>query len=1437
MSLTEKEQLQHLFDQIKLNNEVRKLFSNGKLNQVIVSKKEHSWCFKIEVEKIISPEITLQLQQQLSKAFTNIANTKITFNTLSKTFDESMINGYWHIILSESNLNPALKQQMMSNTSLNMISVDECTINVGSQIVAQKITEDVLKNLQTVYQQYGFSKIEFSYKQSEELAQKITEKVAQHHAKANENLQKAILASEQAKPKAANDGVALTLGRKINPESEITRLEDIDSEENRVIVEGYIFNSEVRELRSGRKLMTVKLTDYSNSISAKKFSNNETDEAVFDHIKPGMWVRISGNVQEDTYARELVMNIYDLQVIDHENREETYQDPKKHIELHVHTSMSAMDAVTDYTKVAKLAKRWGQEALGVIDNANVQGFPEALDAGKKHDLKMIYGMEANLVEDGEPIAFNLKPVELLDKETIFVAFDLETTGLSAVTDNIIELSAVKMQLGNVIDKFSEYINPGFPLSEFTTELTSITDAMVAHAQPEEETLNSFRQWIGDAILIGHNVTFDIGFINAAYKRYEQLPIKNPIIDTLPFTRWLYPDYKSYRLGTIAKRFNINLEQAHRAIFDSETTGHIAWRLIKEAFEKYKLSSHNQLNNYMTEGDAWKHGRPVHATLLVQNSVGLKNLYKLVSKSNINYFAKVARIPRSVLNQYRDGLLIGTGDTGGEVISTLIEKGYEQAIEKAKYYDFIEIQPTANYAPMIESGLIANLGKLQDILLNMVRLGKELDKIVVVTGDVKYTNPEDKIYRNILIATQPGNPQNRTEIPETYFRTTQELLDDYSFMGEALAKTIVIDNTHLIADSLEVIEPLKNGSYPPNIPTAGEELTKRTLETAKKWYGDPLPDVIQARINQELEAIIGNGFAPHYMIAQKLVEKSNKDGYLVGSRGSVGSSFVATMSGITEVNPFAPHYRSAHGDYFELADPKIYESGYDLPDKMDPNHPGELLIGDGQNIPFETFMGFKGDKVPDIDLNFSGDYQPVAHNYMKVLFGEHNVYRAGTIATVAEKTAFGYVKGFERDNEKHYRTTEVERLAQGITGVKRTTGQHPGGILIVPREYEVYDFTPVQYPADDQKSLWQTTHMDYHSIHDNLLKMDILGHDDPTMVRTLKDMSGIDPQSIPVNDPGVLSLFTSPEALGVTPEQIFSKTGTLGLPEFGTNFVRGMLEETQPHTYSELLQISGLSHGTDVWLGNANELIENGTATIGTVIGTRDKIMTDLINWGFPAADAFNVMEKVRKGKGITEEYQAQLRETKVPEWYIQSMIKIKYMFPRAHAAAYVLMALRIAYFKVYFPTIYYATYFSVRADQFDIVAMSRGKNATKDALKRLRALGNDATVGDKNLLTVLEMANEALERGINFSMVDLYQSEASEWVIDGDTLIPPFSAVPSLGENVAKQIIVARQEKPFLSKEDLKKRGKVSQTIIDYLSKHSVLDGMPDENQLSLFDF
>ncbi|MDF7636815.1 PolC-type DNA polymerase III [Leuconostocaceae bacterium ESL0958] len=1436
MALTPAEQFEQLLKQIQMPSEQLAAFEGATITSVRVNPTARSWCFLIAVPQVLPLTNYVTLSRGLKQNFAHVDQVDLVLENQSGQYNEDDLQAYYGLALERAQLPFALRKQLHRASRLSLTAPGQVTLAVAMQSLAEELTEARCQQLVQAYAAFGFPALTVTVTVDAALEQALLADFDSHQENLQQHLNKAIQQVAANSPKKAAGGVALKLGRTIPADSDVTQLAAIEGEEARVVVEGYVFADEIRVLRSKRQLLTLKVTDYSSSITAKKFSNNEQDEAVFEQLHAGQWVRLRGNVQEDSYLRELVLNIYDLQVVDHEQRQEAYQGDRQRIELHAHSNMTGMDAVTNFDELAALAKGWGQERLTVMDNGNVQGYPTALAAGKKHDLQMIYGMEANLVEDGDPIAYQVQDLPLLDKEQTYVAFDLETTGLSAVSDRIIELSAVKMEMGNVVSKFSEYINPGFPLSEFTTNLTSITDAMVADAKPEQVVLDEFRAWAADTILIGHNVTFDVDFMNASYARHQEGPIENPVIDTLTLTRWLYPDYKSYRLGTLAKKFSIELEQAHRAIYDAETTGHLAWKLLKEAQARYGVDNLNQLNEHMHDGGAWRHGRPFHVSLLVQNERGLKHLYELVSASNVTYFEKVPRIPRSVLNDYRDGLLVGSGDTAGDVLVTLIEKGYEPAKQKAAYYDYLELQPLDNYAPMLETALIASKSKLERILTDFVKIGDELGKPVVVTGDVKYTNPEDKVYRDILVASQPGNPLNRTKMPAVHFRTTQELLDQFAFLGPDKAKEIVIDNTYRVADQVAPVQPLKSGSFPPKIEGAEEELRNRTLSRAKEVYGDDLPELIVERIDRELKAIIGNGFAPHYMISQKLVAKSNKDGYLVGSRGSVGSSFVATMSGITEVNPLPPHYRSAHGDYFELADESQYGSGYDLPDKEDPNHPGELLIGDGQNIPFETFMGFDGTKVPDIDLNFSGDYQPVAHAYMKVLFGERKVFRAGTIATVAEKTAFGYVKAYERDHEKHYRGAEVERLAQGMTGVKRTTGQHPGGILIVPEDYEIYDFTPVQYPADDLHALWQTTHMDYHSIHDNLLKMDILGHDDPTMVRTLKDLTGIDPQTIPVNDPGVLKLFTSTEPLGVTANQIYSNTGTLGLPEFGTGFVRNMLEDTQPQNYSDLIQISGLSHGTDVWLGNAHDLVENGTATISSVIGTRDKIMTDLIGYGLSANDAFNIMEKVRKGKGIQEDYQAEMRRQGVPEWYIDSCLKIKYMFPRAHAAAYVLMALRIAYFKVYFPVVYYATYFSVRASTFDIVSMARGKDAVKAAIARIKDMGNEASKVDLDLQTVLEMANEALERGIHFKMVDLDRSEATDWVIDGNELIPPFATIPGLGDNVAKQIVAARAEQDFISKEDLKKRGKVSQTIIDFLTLHSVIDHLPDENQLSLFD-
>ena len=1255
--------------------------------------------------------------------------------------------------------------------------------------------------------------------------------------KAMAAIQKQSEKRKKAAKKAATVDGPVVIGRKIADDIPVRQMVDINEEERSVVVQGYIFDREIRQLRSERKLLILKVTDYSSSFVIKKFSRDENDEALFDALKPGKWIKARGSVQEDTYMRDLTINAYDIMEVHHEERQDTAPEDQKRVELHLHTNMSQMDATNSISDYVAQAAKWGQKAIAVTDHGGLQAFPEAHTAGQKNNVKILYGVEADIVEDGTPIAYNEQHVNL--KDATYVVFDTETTGLSARYNKVIELAAVKMKNGTVIDQFEQFIDPGHPLSETTINLTSITDDMVRGSKSEEEVFKMFQDFCKGCVIVGHNATFDVDFMNTGYERHGLPLISEPWIDTLPLARFLYPEMKGFRLNTLAKKLDVNLEHHHRAIYDAEATGYIYYAMLKDAEEQYDIKFHDQFNQYMGQNDAYKHEHPFHATILAQTQAGLKNLFKLMSDGMTKYFYRVARIPRSVLDKYREGLLVGSACADGEVFTAMMQKGYGVAKEKAKYYDYLEVQPKAIYAPLIEQELVKDEHNLEEIIADMVKLAHELNIPIAATGDVHFMNKEDAIYRKILIHSQGGaNPLHRLrKLPDAHFRTTDEMLEAFDFLGEDTAKEIVVDNPNKIAAMCDEISPVKDKLYTPNMPGANDQIRELAMNKAHEWYGDPLPELVQARLDKELKSIIGNGFAVIYLIAQKLVFKSNKDGYLVGSRGSVGSSFVATMTGITEVNPLPPHYRCPKCKYSEFFTKGEYGSGYDLPDKDCPEC-GTPLIKDGQEIPFETFLGFKGNKVPDIDLNFSGDYQPIWHNYTKVLFGENNVYRAGTIGTVADKTAYGYVKAYERDTEQTFRGAEVDRLAKGATGVKRTTGQHPAGILVVPDDMEIYDFSPIQYPADDLNAPWRTTHFDFHSIHDNILKLDILGHDDPTMIRMLQDLSGIDPKSIPTDDPGVMSLFSGTDVLGVTPEQIQSKTGTLGVPEFGTRFVRGMLEKTHPATFAELLKISGLSHGTDVWLGNAEELIENGTAKMSEIIGCRDDIMMDLIHFGVNSETSFQIMEHVRKGRGIPDDWQKEMREAEVPDWYIGSCLKIKYMFPKAHAAAYVLMALRIAYFKVYFPIIYYAAYFSVRADDFDLVAMAHGKEAVKNAMKEINDKGMDASTKEKNLLTVLEIANEMLERGFKFKMVDINKSDASDWLImeDGKTLLAPFSAIPGLGLNVAKQIIAAREEKAFLSKEDLAKRGKVSQSIIEFMNEQHVLDDLPDENQLSLFD-
>jgi DNA polymerase-3 subunit alpha (Gram-positive type) len=1440
----EREKFEILLDQMNLDPELQKhpLLQTGKMTQVVVHRQSKCWSFTLGFEKILPAELYQNFYQHLELAFKDIAAVQLQLETEDKQFDEQLLQDYWSLALANQNCDTPLVKQVLKSQFPKM-QEKKIVLPVTNDAVISILQQQYLPVIEANYQRFGFDRFRIQpildHKQAEadlqELAQRQQEQQEAFMQQAAEN----IASHEQRKKEKKQAPAALEgpimLGRNIPADELITPMGNILEEERRVTIQGYVFDKEVRELRSKRKILILKITDYTSSFIVKKFSNGEKDEQIFDAISKGSWLKVRGSIQEDTFMRDLVMNAQDLVEIKHDTRKDYAPEGEKRVELHLHSNMSTMDATNNISDLVAQAGKWGHKAIAITDHGGAQAFPDAHQAGKKAGVKIIYGVEANVVDDGVEVAYNAQPVPLTD--ATYVVFDVETTGLSAVYDTIIELAAVKMNKGNVEASFDEFIDPGHRLSNTTVNLTGITDEMVRGSKSEEEVLRLFREFSEGAILVAHNASFDMGFLNMSYKKYGIPEADNPVIDTLELARYLYPEFKRFGLGVLSKKFGVSLEQHHRAIYDAEATGHLAWIFVKEAIEKHEMLLHEDLNRHVGGANSIKAARPFHATILVKTQEGLKNLFKLISMSNITYFHdKAPRIPRSELGKLRDGLLVGTACDKGEVFVAMMQKGYEAAKEKAKFYDYIEVMPKPVYAPLIEQELVKSEKDLEDIIQKLIAIGDELGKPVVATGNVHYLNEEDAIYRKILVNSMGGaNPLNRHSLPKVHFRTTDEMLTEFQFLGNDLAKKIVVENPNNLVDSCEVVVPVKDELYTPKIPGSEQEITDLSYNRAKELYGNPLPDIVEKRLEKELNSIIGNGFSVIYLISQKLVHKSNQDGYLVGSRGSVGSSFVATMTGITEVNPLAPHYFCPECQYSEFYEDGSYGSGFDMPEKSCPKC-GTRLKKDGHDIPFETFLGFHGDKVPDIDLNFSGEYQPEAHNYTKVLFGEEYVYRAGTIGTVADKTAYGFVKGYERDHNLHFRGAEVDRLAKGATGVKRTTGQHPGGIIVIPDYMDVYDFTPIQYPADDLESEWRTTHFDFHSIHDNILKLDILGHDDPTVIRMLQDLSGIDPKTIPTDDPEVMRIFEGTDVLGVNPENIYSKTGTLGIPEFGTRFVRGMLEQTHPSTFAELLQISGLSHGTDVWLGNAEELIRQGTADLANVIGCRDDIMVYLMHAGLDDGLAFKIMESVRKGKGIPDDWQVEMKKQNVPDWYIDSCLKIKYMFPKAHAAAYVLMALRVAYFKVYFPILYYCAYFSVRADDFDLVAMAKGKEAVKERMKEITDKGMDASTKEKNLLTVLELCNEMIERGYEFGMIDLYKSDAENFVIDGNKLIAPFRAVPSLGLNVAKQIVEARKNGPFLSKEDLANRGKVSKTLIEYMTDNGVLKDLPDENQLSLFD-
>ena len=1453
-----------LMNQLGMPAEMRQApaLAQADIERVVVHKISKVWEFHFVFSNILPIEIFLELKKGLREEFSKTGNKAIfEIKVLSQEFSNQLLQSYYREAFSEgpcaSQGFKSLYQNLRVRAEGNQLFIE------GSEAIDKEhFKKNHLPNLAKQLEKFGFPTFTCQVEKNDMLTQEQEEAFHAENEQivqaANEEALRAMEQLEQMAPPPVEEKPAFDFQAKkavAKPKldkAEITPMIEVTTEENRLVFEGVVFDVEQKVTRTGRVLINFKMTDYTSSFSMQKWVKNEEEAQKFDLIKKNSWLRVRGNVEMNNFTRDLTMNVQDVQEVVHYERKDLMPEGERRVEFHAHTNMSTMDALPEVEEIVATAAKWGHKAVAITDHGNVQSFPHGYKAAKKAGIQLIYGMEANIVEDRVPIVYNEVKMEL--SEATYVVFDVETTGLSAIYNDLIQVAASKMYKGNVIAEFDEFINPGHPLSAFTTELTGITDDHVKNAKPLEQVLQEFQEFCKDTVLVAHNATFDVGFMNANYERHGLPKISQPVIDTLEFARNLYPEYKRHGLGPLTKRFGVALEHHHMANYDAEATGRLLFIFIKEVAEKHGVTDLARLNIDLISLDSYKKARIKHATIYVKNQVGLKNIFKLVSLSNTKYFEGVPRIPRTVLDAHREGLILGSACSEGEVFDAVVSQGVDAAIEVAKYYDFIEVMPPAIYAPLIAKEQVKDMEELQTIIKSLIEVGDRLGKPVLATGNVHYIEPEEEIYREIIVRSLgQGAMINRTighgehaqpaPLPKAHFRTTNEMLDEFAFLGEELARKLVIENTNALADIFEPVEVVKGDLYTPFIDKAEETVAELTYKKAFEIYGNPLPDIVDLRIEKELTSILGNGFAVIYLASQMLVQRSNERGYLVGSRGSVGSSFVATMIGITEVNPLSPHYVCGQCQYSEFITDGSYGSGFDMPNKDCPNC-GHKLSKNGQDIPFETFLGFDGDKVPDIDLNFSGEDQPSAHLDVRDIFGEEYAFRAGTVGTVAAKTAYGFVKGYERDYGKFYRDAEVERLAQGAAGVKRTTGQHPGGIVVIPNYMDVYDFTPVQYPADDVTAEWQTTHFNFHDIDENVLKLDVLGHDDPTMIRKLQDLSGIDPNEIPMDDEGVMALFSGTDVLGVTPEQIGTPTGMLGIPEFGTNFVRGMVDETHPTTFAELLQLSGLSHGTDVWLGNAQDLIKQGIADLSTVIGCRDDIMVYLMHAGLEPKMAFTIMERVRKGLWlkISEDerngYIEAMKANKVPEWYIESCGKIKYMFPKAHAAAYVMMALRVAYFKVHHPIYYYCAYFSIRAKAFDIKTMGAGLDAIKRRMEEIaeKRKNNEASNVEIDLYTTLEIVNEMWERGFKFGKLDLYRSQATEFLIDGDTLIPPFVAMDGLGENVAKQLVRAREEGEFLSKTELRKRGGLSSTLVEKMDEMGILGNMPEDNQLSLFD-
>lgn len=1369
------------------------------------------------------PQLYTAVRRDIPSINGTLNNAEVKFE--NNTLTINLLNG-GKTLLDSKGFDKALVKQIYEEFNLHISVIYTGTFEVEENNEEYKAA---IQNAQEKINRENLQKAAEFYQEEAETAKQREETHAE-----NTTAEIEIREGKFSTPQIVQSSIRPLYGRSIR--GKMIPISSISGDSGRIVVWGDVFDIEKKVTKSGDKnIFTIDITDYTGSTTAKIF-NSIKESAVIDNIKKGDTIVVQGDVEYDKYAGELVVNARSVgtaqkvKVVD--NAEE------KRVELHMHTNMSQMDAVTSAGDLVNRAYQWGHKAVAITDHGVAQAFPDAMKAADKinkdeEKIKVIYGVEAYFMDD---LVESVKGDADTGFDGTFICFDIETTGLSAARDKITEIGAVKVENGIITDKFSTFVNPEMPIPQKITQLTGITDEMVKDAPSQSEAVSAFLEFAGDNVLVAHNAPFDTSFIAKACEDMGR-EYNYTSIDTVAISRAILTDIKNCKLDTVAKFLRLGEFNHHRATDDAEMLAKIFITLCRRLTDDFGITKTNDINTKIAGGD-FKKLPTYHQIILVKNKTGLKNLYRLISYSHLNYFYKKPRIPKSELVKYRDGLIIGSACCAGQLYMAILDgKPWGELKQIASFYDYLEIQPAGNNSFMIRDGRFDSVDELHKIDSTIIRLAKELGKPVCATCDVHFMDPTDSEFRKILMAGQ-GYKDADQQAP-LYFRTTAEMLKEFEWLGKDKAYEYVVENPNKIADMCEYIRPIPKGTFPPNIEGAQEQLIDITWKRAKEKYGDPLPEIVKARLDKELNSITTYGFSVLYMTAQKLVADSEAHGYLVGSRGSVGSSFVATMSGISEVNPLCPHYVCPNCKHSEFITDGSYGSGFDMPPKNCPEC-GTLMDQDGHEIPFETFLGFKGDKVPDIDLNFSGEYQSKSHRYTEELFGKNNVFKAGTISTVAEKTALGFVKKYAQERGLVMHKAEEKRLAIGCTGVKRTTGQHPGGMVVVPRTNDVYDFCPVQHPANDVNSDNITTHFDFHSIHDTITKLDELGHDVPTIYHYLELYTGIPVMKVSMSDPEVMSLFTSPKALGVTEEDIDSKTGTFSLPECGTAFVRGMLVEAQPKTFTDLLQIAGLSHGTDVWLGNAQELIHNGTCTISEVIGTRDSIMTYLMHKGLEPGMAFKIMEIVRKGnatKLLTEEHFKAMREHNVPEWYIDSCMKIKYMFPKAHAAAYMIATLRLGWYKVHKPVEYYAAYFTVRSENLDGAIAMQGHKAVRDKINNIKQKQSvhEATAKDEAEYQTLQIVNEMMARKIEFLPVDIYKSEAKMFKVEDGKIRLPFSSLPGVGGAAADSLAETGKHTEYLSIEDMQIKTKVTKAVIETLKDVGVLNNLPESSQMSLF--